>query len=166
MAPSGQPRGLLFVGGVTVLFAILSGIVVTRAGASSGPRCSSYLDCLVTPSGFVNSFHLLSAGLLLLLSLITVLLAIRWRAQDPRLLLLGIAALAVLLIMAAVGGLLATGVVPIWASVLQFGLLAVFVILNAVLLERAARSSRSRRSGVVRTHDPSEVSRGGAGEGA
>jgi heme A synthase len=166
MTPRGRPRGLVFVGGLTVLIAILSGIVVTRAGVSAGPRCSSYLDCLLTPSGFVNAFHLLSAGLLLLLSLITVLLAIRWRSRDPLLPFLGIAALAVLLIMAAVGGLLATGAVPIGASILQFGILAVFVILNALLVARAARSDLSRPSGTPGSPDPSEVSRDRAGEGA
>ena len=122
--------------------AVLVGGVVS-VGGTSASTCNAYPNCLLTPSGWVAGIHVAGAGLLLLLTLVSLILALGVRARAPQLLLWAAAALLVLLGMATLGSLFAADVLPTTLAPVQYGFLAAFVTLDLIL---AGVSHRARRS--------------------
>jgi hypothetical protein len=138
----GQRDWLVVTASATAVLGTVTGVVV-GLGPADVVRCTGYLRCLAAPGTWLATFHVVSAGVLLLLSLLNVGLAWRLRGDDPALLGPAAVALAVLGGMASLGGLLATGeLARSWAPV-QYVVLGAFAGLTLWLATRASRQSPS-----------------------
>jgi len=133
-------------------------------GGTSASTCSAYPGCLLTPSGWVAGIHVVGAGLLLLLALVSLVLALAVRARAPRLPFWAAAALLVLLGMATLGSLFAADVLPTALAPVQYGFLAAFVTLDLILAGASRRAGRSGPPPAPRAANPAAP--GSASHGA
>jgi hypothetical protein len=131
--PNVAGRALPLLAFLTFVVGLVTGVTLTVAGPSAAPSCSSYATCLTSPSNLASEFHLYSAGLLLSISLLVLVLSILARPTTPSIPKVAAFAFFALLGMAAMGGLLATGVVPRSEAPLQYLLLGIFLALNLYL---------------------------------
>jgi hypothetical protein len=158
MERSSRARWLQILSGAALALGVSAGILLSLSGSGRGPSCASWVNCLVDPSGLLNAFHVGSAGALLVVSTLIVALSIQGRREDRLLIELGFAGLLVLLSMAALGALFATGAASTSWSAVQLVLLASYAVLNAGILVRARRP-RSAPSRAGPPFDASETGR-------
>jgi hypothetical protein len=134
---------------VSAILAVLVGGVV-GVGGPAASACTAYPGCLFTPSGVVAGIHVVGAGLLLLLALVSLVLALALRATAPRLALWAAAALGVLIGMASLGSLFAAGVLSTSLAPVQYGFLTALVALDLILAGATHAAGRSNaRAGPV-----------------
>ena len=143
--PTAQPGRLTWVFAlalIQVALTLATATLVGVAGPSEAVRCSAFPACIGDQATLVATIHQAAAAALLLLGIALVVLTVPLRSSRPCVFGPAVLGLVVLLVTAIFGMLFAQGTIPTSYAPIQYGFLAVVVILYAL----TARNARRRRA--------------------
>lgn len=144
MASSGRrAHALYIVGLVAIAVGLIAGTLIALGTTSETVTCAAFPACLTSPSTWVGAIHVIAAGLLLVLTLGMIALAASLRRAPGHALGASAGAFGVLVGMASIGAGLASGVLPLGLSSIQFVFLGTLIALVAWAARDAHRIARA-----------------------